>query len=411
LDNHVYLTTIDGPKKDKFRVVSVKLSNGAIEWVHEGSTENLISNDDYHSRAAMTSVADELGVIAGFESGAIIALGHDGQVRWSKDLFKEFGSTETNHGIAASLAQDESHVYVWIQRKQDPYVIAFNKQSGNVVWKTDRPAGASWGSPVVVPMKDGSKHLVLSCSGPAPARREGDGAGPPANAALTATGTVCGLDLVSGKELWRVEGLAGNSSQSVIIAGPGMFLVGASAGREGGPSKEAIASNGLIEVDSEDATYTAKFRWRSTRATCGFCSPCYHNGYAYYADRRGQVTCFNVENGQEVYTERLQDSIWATPFGIGDRVYFPGEVGTTHIIAAGPKFEKLATNVLWEDDPDAKYDPPRRGGPDAGSAERSADEQPKIPKTKPRQYAVVLVGDILLIRRGDRLYAISEKQR
>lgn len=116
-----------------------------------------------------------------------------------------------------------------------------------------------------------------------------------------------------------------------------------------------------------------------------------------------------IENGEVVYSERLDQSVWATPFGIGDKMYFIGEVGTSLVLRAGPKFEKLATNVLWEDDADVQYAPPPRPSRGEGNAADAAKPsiQTEIPKTKPRQYAAVYVGNKLLIRRGDQLYAIA----
>lgn len=396
--DQVYVTCIDGPMKDVCRVQCIDLSSGETKWTHDASTKNLIPNDDYHSRSAMTPVADERGVIASFESGLIVALDRDGQKRWSVDLFEKYGSTETNHGISSSLCQSEKCVFVWIQRKDDPYVVALNKASGEEVWRVKRPAGVAWGSPVMMPTEEGAFQLVMSCSG-----RDGG------------AGLLSGLDTETGEELWRLEGLSGNSSQTPYIVSAGRVLIGASAGREGGPSKEAIATNGLVKITKTASGYQADYVWRSQRATCGFCSPTYHDGYAYFTDRRGIVACMNIDSGEVVYSERLDQSVWATPFGVGDKLYFVGEVGTTLVLRAGPKFEKLATNVLWEEDADAQYAPPSRtprgeGNRDAnGASDSKPIVQTEIPKTKPRQYAAVYVGNKLIIRRGDQLYAIADQ--
>lgn len=393
--NDVYVTCIDGPMKDVNRVQCIDLSTGSIRWTHNSTTKNLIPNDDYHSRSAMSPVADARGVIAGFESGLVVALDRTGKLRWSIDLFEKYGSTETNHGISSSLCQNNNHVFVWVQRKDNPYVIALDKDSGREVWRVERPGGVAWGSPIMLPMEDGSIHMVMSCSG-----RDGG------------AGFLCGLDVATGKELWKLDGLSGNSSQTPYIVAPGKVLVGASAGREGGPSKEAIATNGLVKIAKTESGYRADYVWRSQRATSGFCSPCYHDGFAYFTDRRGIVACMNIENGEVVYSERLDQSVWATPFGVGDKLYFIGEVGTSLVLRAGPKFEKLATNVLWEDDADAQYAPPPRPTRGEGNIEGAAKPaiQTEIPKTKPRQYAAVYVGNKLLIRRGDRLYAIANAE-
>jgi outer membrane protein assembly factor BamB len=177
------------------------------------------------------------------------------------------------------------------------------------------------------------------------------------------------------------------------MVSPGRLLVGASAGREGGPTKEAIETNGMVEVKKGASNYEASYLWRSKKATCGFCSPTSYRGVAYFVDRRGTLFGLDIETGSEVFNERLGFPVWATPMGVGDRVYFVGEDGMTTVIAAGNKYEVLATNSLWEP-----------------TAEAEAEgENPRAMLNKVRQYAVAVVGESILIRRGDKLYCLRSK--
>jgi hypothetical protein len=54
----------------------------------------------------------------------------------------------------------------------------------------------------------------------------------------------------------------------------------------------------------------------------------------------------DAATGQAHYEQRLPESVWATPLGVGDRVYLFGKNGTTTITAAGPAWRVLATNRL-----------------------------------------------------------------
>jgi outer membrane protein assembly factor BamB len=180
-------------------------------------------------------------------------------------------------------------------------------------------------------------------------------------------------------------------------------MVGASPGREGGPSKEAIGTNGLVEIKRDGDAYKADYVWRATKANCGFCSPIVHQGLAYFADRQGIVHCLEAETGKEVFVERLNQSVWATPLAIDDRIYFVGETGKTEVIKAGREVERLSSNELWSVDE----------LPAVATASGRPDGRPEAAPTmaKARQYAVIPAKDTLLIRRGDKLYALRSSSK
>ena len=379
-DGKVYVTTVEGPKKEILRTSAFQLSDGKSLWVKDLATKNLGENADYFSRAAPTPVVDQAGVVVLFESGDLVAYGHDGSLRWSRDLVAEFGAIKSRHGLSSSPLQDNEHVFICIQGDEKPYLMAVSKKDGKTVWKVDRPLGTAWSSPVWFDVAEGEKQIVMSAAGTA--------GGPPGS---TLPGTLIGYEPATGKELWKLEGLSGNSSPTPHMVSPGRLLIGASAGREGGPTKEAVETNGLVEVKKVDGAYTANYVWRSKKATCSFSSPMSYKGRAYFVDRRGMVFCLDVETGSEIFSDRLDHSVWATPVGVADQVYFIGEDGTTTVIAASDKFEVLSKNALWE------------------SAEPAAANNPGAMLKKDRQYAVVVVGDSLLIRRGDKLYCIRQK--
>ena len=57
----------------------------------------------------------------------------------------------------------------------------------------------------------------------------------------------------------------------------------------------------------------------------------------------------NAKTNEIVYEERLEPSpgqIYASPVLAGGKIYFTGRGGRTIVLAANPKFEKLADNTL-----------------------------------------------------------------
>ena len=195
------------------------------------------------SRAAPTPVVDKNVLVAFFESGDIVALDHAGKKVWSRSLLQEFGDVKARHGIAASLEQDDRHVFVWVERMQSPYVMALKKSDGTDVWKSEGVGGTSWSSPRLINVGE-QQHLVLS-----------------------AMGKVAGYDPNNGETLWTFDQISGNSSSTPVPVGDGKFLIGSIGARQGA---EYTPSCGVVKIEKTDAGYSAQWAWNASRATCSF---------------------------------------------------------------------------------------------------------------------------------------------
>ncbi len=68
----------------------------------------------------------------------------------------------------------------------------------------------------------------------------------------------------------------------------------------------------------------------------------------YYLNKVGVLYCLDHQTGEAHYAERLGTQCWATPIVSEDRIYFFGKDGKTQIVRGGPKFELIASNVLWD---------------------------------------------------------------
>ena len=358
-DGTVYLTSVEGENKETNRVAAYSLADGSQRWTATQPNPTPEPNNFYVSRAAPTPVADSDGVVAFFEGGRLVAYDTKGEQRWTRDLVEDFGPIKARHGLSGSLVQDDDHVFVHVEREADPYVLAVKKSDGSDAWKVAGLSSTTWASPMQIQGPDGQPQLLVS-----------------------AAGSVAGLDPATGEQLWRLDGLAGNTAPTPYPVGPGRFLIGGSGGRE---DPNAAASNGLVEISKTDDGYAAAFAWQADKARSSFGSPIAAGGIAYFVNRSGALFAHDVETGEPVFTKRIAESGWATPLATDDRVYFVGKDGTTTVIATGREFEQLAENRTWE----AAATPGRFG-------------------SGPVQYAVAAVEATLLIRRGDKLYVIRK---
>lgn len=395
--DRAFVKSISGPKKEHCHVAAFDLNSGKKLWQHDLDSATQAENNNYISKAAPTPAVDSSGVVCFFEGGNLLTLTHDGQVRWQRNLVEEFGAIESRHGLSASLEQTDDRIFVWVERSKEPYVLAVEKSSGKDLWKSAGLGVTSWASPRLVPIVGESlrdSHLVLS-----------------------GIGALVGLDPATGKQLWRFEGIKGNSTPTPVPIGNGRFLIGATAGRGEPDAGKAAESNGLIAIkQATDGTFAADFVWKAKRATSSFGSPLAHRGHAYYVNATGVLFCLNLETGEEVFSNRIADSIWATPLPMGDRIGFFGKGGIVSVVSAGPKFESLVENTTWEltaqpvaaatkDGGDKKESGGSgRGGSTAGGASRGG-----MSFGGAVLYAAVIANDRLLLRRGDKLYCVVHK--
>lgn len=364
----VFVTSVSGAMKEQCHVCAYNPKTGKKIWQHDLVSATQAKSSNYISKAAPTPVVDGDGVTAFFEGGDFVALTHDGKIRWERNLVKDYGAITSRHGLGSSLEHNHKHVFVWIEREKDSYVLAVSKSTGETVWKDKGLGATSWSSPRLVPVGD-SHHLVLS-----------------------GIGKLAGVDPNSGKRLWEFDDISGNSTPTPVPLGDGRFLIGATTGRGQSGGGNSAASNGVLQiVEADDGKFRADFVWRAKNATSSFGSPIAHRGNAYFVNRSGVVYCLDLKTGVEKYAQRSAGSVWATPIAADDRIYLFGRNGTTMVIKSGTTFERLAENDLWTAEKTATD---ATGGPAFGG---------------PVLYAAIVVDRSLILRRGDILYSIAHQ--
>ncbi|MEM6472507.1 MAG: PQQ-binding-like beta-propeller repeat protein, partial [Planctomycetota bacterium] len=363
--DQIVVTSTSGDNKDNYHVISFSSADGSKNWQVDVANPTPYKNSPMVSRAAPAAVATEAGFVTFFEGGLLVAVSPTGEKVWERNLVDEFGPIEARHGLAASLESNGESVFVWVERSEDPYVLAIDPATGEQQWKSAGVGSTSWGSPRLIDV-EGGQQLVCS-----------------------AIGKIIGLDPKDGARLWEFEGISSNSSCTPAPAGKGQFLIGASDGRgETSPGANA-ASNGLIEVTkTADGSWKADYKWQAKKATSSFGSPVVAGNTAAIVNRTGILYRLDLETGEQVSVDRTDaGGIWATPIVTGDLIYLFGYKGTTSVISLKDGKE-LSENRCW---PEEAGDNNSRG---FGSGNVL--------------YAATPLGNQLLIRRGDKLYAIGK---
>lgn len=364
--DQIVVTSTSGENKDDYHVSSFAIDTGELNWQVDVANPSPFKNSPMVSRAAPSAVATEAGFVAFFEGGVLLAISPSGETQWKRDLVAEFGPITARHGLSASLEADSTRVFVWVEREEAPYILAVNPTTGEDIWKADGLGATSWASPRLVPVEDGQQ---LVCS---------------------ASGKLVGLDPSTGERLWEFTDLSNNTSNTPTIVSEGRFLIGASDGRGETNAGASAASNGLIEISKgDDGKFQAGFVWQAKKATCTFGSPVVAGDTAAIVNRTGVLYRLDLETGEQVSAKRTDaGGLWATPLVAGGNLYLFGYKGTTSVISLADGKE-IAENRCWPEGGDGEKTPGFGGGNVL--------------------YAAAPAGDRLLIRRGDKLYAIGAK--
>jgi outer membrane protein assembly factor BamB len=380
----VYVTSLEGTIRDKCHVTALRLSDGSVVWDATIPSAMTAESSYYHSRAAPTPVVDDERIYAFFETGNLVALDHAGKKVWERDLVKEYGAFIAPFGLGASPAQWQDKIYVLVEHSGPSYLLAIDKATGKTAWKVDRPSRQSWSSPAIF-VANGKAQVVISSNG-----------------------SVDAYDCQTGKLLWSVKDVGGNVVPTPVCFAPEKMLIAATPGRGDKYLEEARRSNFCLEVTFRDSDWQPRVVWR-VKALASFASPCVHQGVAYWTNSVGGLFAYDLATGEELYTTRLKQSCWATPMGIGDRVYFFGKDGLTTVLRAGRKLEVLAENQLWEnqspvakvkDDHHAAQSKP---APGQGTPRKGPGG---LDFPDPVQYGAAVVDGTLVIRTGAVVYCI-----
>src|SRR5262249_9003468 len=91
--------------------------------------------------------------------------------------------------------------------------------------------------------------------------------------------------------------------------------------------------------------------WKLPQAGPSTASPLLYEGYLYVLEERGGLlSCYDAKTGKQQYKERLPDAggFTSSPWACAGKVFCLDDSGTTHVVAAGPKFQLLSQNALDE---------------------------------------------------------------
>ena len=274
------------------------VSQGGFPKVHQKNTH-----------ASSTACSDGQQIYATFNHHnkiEAVALDLQGKIVWQKDV-GGFLPKKYQYGYAASPTLYQGKLIISGDCDTVAWLKALDTKSGRVVWEQNRPKMLNWSSPIVASFAGGDQLLISGCE------------------------QVASYNPESGRPLWSARCLTMATCGTVVWDEDTIYASG------GYPKKETVA----VKADG-----SGQILWRNG-VKCYEQSMLIHDGYLYAVDDNGIAYCWQAKTRREMWKERLQGPVSASPVLVGDTIYASNERGTTFVFKANPqKFEAIARNQL-----------------------------------------------------------------
>jgi outer membrane protein assembly factor BamB len=310
-DQQIFLTTAyaDGTR---MAVLSYDRETGERQWETEIPFVSREHIHEKNSHASATPVTDGELVFASFGQQGLVAVDLDGNLVWHNQI----ENLDNYHGSAGSPILYRDTVIIYQDHQGDSFVAAFEKATGELVWRTDRETRTGWGTPIII--DTGQRHELI----------------------VSSQATVRAYDPATGDELWRVDG---NMFEVIPTPVVGHGLVFASSGRAG--PTFAIRPGGSGDVTDTHVV------WKTQKGSPFVPSPIVVGDYLFMMnDMMSIVTNYEAASGRLMYQGRLgrasREGFSASPVALDGKVFFTNDEGQTFVLEVGPEFKLLHVNEL-----------------------------------------------------------------
>lgn len=231
-----------------------------------------------------------------------------GQIVWQR----EAGSFQATEGYSSSPVIYKSLIIISADQVSGSYLTGIHRQTGEVIWRVNRPNGEGGGSPIVATIA-GIPQLILAGSG-----------------------SVKSYHPATGSELWSCRTSMERSRNSVAFDDDHVFVT------RNQPDAEVLCINasGTGEITK------THIKWRQTQVGADAVSPVYTSGFLYVLSDDGRLSCVQASTGNVEWNKRLNGSFSASPVIVGNYLFCLNESGVANFVSLGSSNPLMIENTL-----------------------------------------------------------------
>jgi outer membrane protein assembly factor BamB len=314
----------------RYVVYRIDKRTGRIVWertAHEGVPRRPRHPKSTHANP--TPATDGRRVVAYFGSEGLFCYDVDGRLLWKKDLgpldAAFFRVPDAHWGVASSPVVHQGFVYLQADVLNDPFLAAYDLETGRPLWRTPRQDVPTWSTPSVHAV--GGRTVVV----------------------VNGWKHIGGYDAKTGKEIWNLRGGGDIPVPTPVVAHGLVFITNAH-----GPGSPIYAVKADARGDitlPPGKTASEHIAWSVERGGAYMQTPLVYGELLYTCRDNGVLSVFRARTGERLYQERLgagSSGFTASPVAADGKVYFTSEEGDVFVVRAGEKFELLAKNALGE---------------------------------------------------------------
>lgn len=298
----------------QFNLVCMDRATGKILW--EKTACQAVPHQGHHPDhgfASFSPVTDGKYVWATFGSQGMYCFDVDGTQIWKQDLVQ----MKTRFGEGNSVAIAGDAVIVVADNENESFIWAFNKTTGDIIWKKQRDEKTTHATPLVLTV-DGKMQVIVS-----------------------ATNKIRAYDAKTGDVIWECGGMTGNVIPTPVADSEMVYCTSGFRGS----MLQAIKLGRTGDLTGTDAVV-----WQVKEATPYVPSPILYDGKIYVFSVNDPIlSCYDAKTGKPFYVKQKLDqikNIYAAPVGADGNVYCAGRNGVTYVLKNADTYEVVSINKL-----------------------------------------------------------------